>query len=91
MITTRRTKNDDVLYGKDQTTIYPEQTSERNKKITNYIYKTILKEHYIIYIIVFLYIYPNMATKILINGQLQNAEGDARADVINPATGKACK
>ena len=26
-----------------------------------------------------------------INGQLQNAEGDARADVINPATGKACK
>ena len=32
-----------------------------------------------------------MATKILINGQLQNAEGDARTDVINPATGKACK
>ena len=58
-----------MLYGKDQTTIYPEQTGKRNKKITNYIYKTILKEHYIIYIIVFLYIYPNMATKILINGQ----------------------
>ena len=64
---------------------------KETKKITNYIYKTILKEHYIIYIIVFLYIYPNMATKILINGKLQNAEGDARADVINPATGKACK
>ena len=38
-----------------------------------------------------IHIYPNMATKILINGKLQNAEGDARADVINPATGKACK
>ena len=71
---------------------YTEQTRKRNKKnnklhIQNNFKRTLYYIHYCIYI----YIYPNMATKILINGQLQNAEGDARADVINPATGKACK